>query len=551
MKIFLINIFWFISTIKNVIIFKYASVRLSYYQRSIFELIIKNNKNSLFAKENKFLQINSIEDWQKKVPTRSYEDYAEYVEKIKAGHKNILSEERVFLLEPTSGSSGANKLIPYTKGLQKQFQKAIDPWIFDLIIKKPRILMGRHYWSISPNNRVDVDSKVPIGFASDEEYLSSVNNKLLKIIKPVPDEVKKIENIESFWYVSLFFLIKEKNLSLISIWHPSWLEILLSKLDIYKDSLLMDIYNGKLNPPHKLEDGLNKKIHSYIKPNKKRHKELEAIFRENKNYKKIWPNLQIISLWQDRQSLKILKDYFPDVLFQYKGLIATEGMISFPSADKKTYNLAISSHFFEFRPIIFRNSFCDFAREKNILLAHQLKINNYYEVIITTAGGLYRYELGDIIKVVGFNKKCPNIEFVGRSNKVSDICGEKLNEIFVRSILKNVFTKYKLYPSFSMLAPVKIENEIFYTLFFEGDYDKESIVAIHNEIDNNLSKNYHYENCRKLKQLRRPRIFVINKNAYKVYVERLNSWGMNIGDIKPTSLSSYIQWKEFFEGKFL
>jgi len=42
-----------------------------------------------------------------------------------------LTEEPVLLLEPTSGSTSAKKLIPYTRGLQREFSSAIGKWLWD------------------------------------------------------------------------------------------------------------------------------------------------------------------------------------------------------------------------------------------------------------------------------------------------------------------------------------------------------------------------------------------------------------------------------------
>ncbi|KAI4369846.1 hypothetical protein MLD38_018247 [Melastoma candidum] len=39
-----------------------------------------------------------------------------------------------------------------------------------------------------------------------------------------------------------------------------------------------------------------------------------------------------------------------------------------------------------------------------------------YEIIVTNFAGLYRYRLGDVVKVVGFHNATPELQFVCRSN---------------------------------------------------------------------------------------------------------------------------------------
>jgi hypothetical protein len=558
MKTLFANIIWFLSTINNTIAYKLAGANVVKVQKKILFDTLRKNAGSAFGQKHNFANINTIKEWQESVPLSSYEDYEEYVEQIKKGQEKILTEDKIILLEPTSGSSGSNKLIPYTDDLQKQFQKAIDPWIFDLMTKHKGILSGKHYWSISPVTKVSVDSKLPVGFASDEEYLGTIAKHLLRAIRPVPNIVREIEDIESFYYVSLFFLLKEKNLVFISIWHPSWLIILLSKFDIYAKQLFQDIARGELNPPKPIKDSLKKELLYFIKPAQKRAEELEKIFNSDAQgalYQNIWPKLKVISSWSDKNTGSTneqLKKIFPHVFFQDKGLIATEAIVSFPIINHLGKHLAINSHFFEFRQIEFDNIYSEHKKNKEILLAHQLKENSHYEVIITTFGGLYRYQLGDIIKVVGFKHDFPLIEFVGRSKAVSDVCGEKLNEIHVAGILREIFDEYNISPSFAMLAPNKENNKFFYTLFLEIDSSiQKSQDNLKNSLELKLKENYHYDNCIKLEQLEKSRIFIIKDNAHKVYLEKMNSLGINLGDIKPVSLSAYKKWKETFEGDYV
>ncbi|MCK7539921.1 MAG: GH3 auxin-responsive promoter family protein [Marinilabiliales bacterium] len=68
----------------------------------------------------------------------------------------------------------------------------------------------------------------------------------------------------------------------------------------------------------------------------------------------------------------------------------------------------MNAHFYEFINI---------ADEKTYL-AHELEIDNEYEVNIITGGGLYRYSLNDIVRVKGFYKKTPMLEFIGKKDKV-------------------------------------------------------------------------------------------------------------------------------------
>ena len=57
-------------------------------------------------------------------------------------------------------------------------------------------------------------------------------------------------------------------------------------------------------------------------------------------------------------------------------------------------------------------------------LLFKVERGQVYELVITNVSGLYRYRLGDVIKVTGFHEQAPNIQFLYRC------VGSEANEIF-------------------------------------------------------------------------------------------------------------------------
>jgi hypothetical protein len=76
-----------------------------------------------------------------------------------------------------------------------------------------------------------------------------------------------------------------------------------------------------------------------------------------------------------------------------------------------------------------------------------------YRVLVTTGGGLYRYDLGDVVEVVGFLRECPLLKFRGRHGSGSDLVGEKLNERHVRECLRATFEEFDVRPDFALVIP--------------------------------------------------------------------------------------------------
>src|SRR5207249_3288149 len=146
---------------------------------------------------------------------------------------------------------------------------------------------------------------------------------------------------------------------------------------------------------------------------------LRSIFRASGSFAdklaETWPRLALISCWADAAAARCLGEVralFPAVELQPKGLIATEGMVSLPLAGRPAPVLAARCHFFEFEE--------ERARGR-CRLAHEVEAGGRYRVVLTTAGGLYRYQLGDVVEVVGFEGQCPLLRFLGKGDRVSDL----------------------------------------------------------------------------------------------------------------------------------
>lgn len=188
---------------------------------------------------------------------------------------------------PTSGTTGPTKRIPYTRSLLREFQAGIAPWVVDLFGHNPALLAGKSYWAISPVAG-EADA-----FADDTEYLGRTG-WLTRSALAVPASVRHIRDIGEWRIETLRHLTACRDLAFISIWHPSFLTLLLE---------------GVAAPA------------------------------------RLWPKLRVISCWGEAPELAAL---FPQATIQPKGLIATEGFVSLPLWGREGAALAIQSHFFEF-----------------------------------------------------------------------------------------------------------------------------------------------------------------------------------------------------------
>lgn len=481
----LLNLPWLAANLPGYLQFRRALAAPERTQRVLLSRYLRRNANTAFGRAHGFAAIRSAEEYRERVPLALWEDMAPWVDRVATGEPGVLTRSPVRTLEPTSGSSAAAKLIPYTAELQREIRRAVAPWIVDLYGRQPRLAVGSAYWSITP---LALDEERPpgpvrLGFEEDSQYLGGLWSRLADATLAVPGSVRHLRDPDAFREATLRHLLRHRDLTVISVWHPSFLLLLMETLP-------------RLSPEP---------------PNR------------------IWPQLGLISCWGDAHaalSLPELARAFPGVEIQPKGLLATEGFVTIPFAGR--WPLAIRSHFFEFLS----------ENGGGPHFAWELAEGGVYSVVITTGGGLYRYRLQDRVRVEGFVEETPSLRFLGKEGHVSDLRGEKLHESFVAGVLARVFEKAGIDPRFAMLAP---DGEAGYVLFLETDAVPPDLAAM---LDNALLANPQYRLCRALRQLAPVRIQLVGMGAYGRYLEECRRRGQRWGDVKPLALSSVGGWWE-------
>ncbi len=475
--------------------------------------LLKKNQTTSYAKRYEFKKIQNIKDFQTKVPVTEYEDYTYYLEQIRKGKKNILSADPFHRFTLTSGTTNASKWIPYNSTLKQEFQESLSIWIYNLFEKYPDLMYGSAYWSISPIlNKEEYDSKIPVGFEEDSAYFGFLEKYLVNSVQTVPTEVLKISDPEEFKYITLLFLLSDENLRLISVWSPSYLKILLGYYLENSESVLHDIENGTISIS--MEQKLKKYFLSKLSKNPKRAKYLRQISKDREiSWEEVWKQLTLISLWTEGISnhfLPEIKQMFPNTKIQGKGLLSTEGFITFPLQTTDFYGnvLAINSHFFEFRDI----------QSGSIFLANELKTESIYEVILTTGGGLYRYATKDRVKLSGYYNQVPAFIFLGKEETISDLVGEKLSEMYLDQVLKSEFKKFKINPEFYYVKPTIYKGIGTYILYLEtlSRYTKSNLA---DSIDSTLMDNIYYAHARNIDQLSKFQVIGLPNDSRKEYLK--------------------------------
>ena len=154
--------------------------------------------------------------------------------------------------------------------------------------------------------------------------------------------------------------------------------------------------------------------------------------------------------------------------------------------------------------------FYEFADERDIYPAWALQNGRDYRLIVTTQGGLYRYDTGDRVCIRSMENGIPRLEFVGRDSLTSDLCGEKLTEAFVRRAMLRTAPGL---PDHALLQGVNAAPP-YYRLIL-SDSHPASDTGLAAALDNALGENPQYAYARRTGQLAALRVhFCADPQAY-------------------------------------
>lgn len=337
--------------------------------------LLDKQADTAFGRAHDFGSIRSPEDFRAAMPPMDYEDHRAWIERAANGEAGVLACDRILGFEKTSGTSSQAKWIPISEGLQREFARGLASWFSGWQQRRPEVFTGRAYWAISPPGMQPevTPGGLQVGMTSDAAYFPDDLGERLAGWLVIPELSGKPEAV---FEETAAALLAAPDLSVVSVWSPTFL------LGI--DAAL-------------------------------RRMRGDFIWRE------LWPRLALVSCWADASSapwISRLAERLGSIPIEAKGLLATEGITSVPDAIDGSPRLASECHLHEF-----------LDEEGHFTEISDLKLGHVYEVLITTAGGLFRYRSGDRVRVTGTGADgLPRLQFVGRAGVVSDLVGDKLTE---------------------------------------------------------------------------------------------------------------------------
>jgi hypothetical protein len=406
--------------------------RAAEVQRDLLIRRIARHADSQFGRDHHFGEIRTPADFRRRVPIGSYDRMEPYIDRVRHGDLGALfgPGTEVLMFAMTSGTTNRPKTIPVTRESLRDYREGWTIWgilAFDAHFEILRyglrpILQLASDWreSVTP-------AGIPCGAITG--LTAHIQNPLVRTTYCMPAVASRIKDIASKYYVALRFSVY-RNLGTIIAANPSTI-LAMARLGDHEHAVLIrDLFNGTIDDRWQIPPEIRRALRLWTRiPHRRAARRLERIVERTGRLlpKDYWPRLDFLSNWMGGTMKAYLRGYpefFGATPVRDVGLIASEGRMTIPIEDATPAGLLdIRHHYFEFIP----EDQAEHA-EPETVEAHELIEGRNYFIVLTTAGGLYRYNISDLVRCVGFHGTTPLIEFLNKGAHFSSLTGEKLSE---------------------------------------------------------------------------------------------------------------------------
>ncbi len=392
-------------------------------QEALLRRVLAANAESTFAKDRGLSRVRTIEDYRQAVPVQSYEDLRPLIERQEMIGERCLTHEQPVYYHRTSGTLGAPKNIPVTKtGLRAiRDHQRVSGYVQ---ATQADIFRGKIFAVTGQAIEGRMAGGTPFGSASGLLYQNQ--SRFVRARYVLPPALSDIHDYEERYLAMAIHGLAARSVSCIATANPSTLVRLLSTIHDNLDLILETIATG-LRPDRgeaPAEAGTR------FRPDPARASQLAQAARGTAalSYADIWPELRGLVTWTSGSCalpLRRLEGLLPEATKVIElGYLASEVRGTLPVDLRRGLCLpTLLDNLFEFvERAAWESGSGDF------LSLHQLEERQEYYIFVTTADGLYRYDMNDIVRVTGLVERTPTLAFVQKGKGVTNITGEKLSE---------------------------------------------------------------------------------------------------------------------------
>lgn len=367
-----------------------------------------------------------IRAYQDAVPVRTHAAMRADLDAVYAGDWRRLCPSRPVFFAMTAGSSGQFKYIPVTPQFRRELREGSMVFSGAMQACHPAVRNRRVQFLVGSAEGGHSPAGVAQGFASGFNYKNFP--WLVRRRFVVPYWVFTLADVEERNYAAGRILVSERRLGALCAISPVNLINLRQTLERHAERLCADLAAGTLTVrcasgvPGAFRTRPDPALADALRAGRTQAGRLPTAL--------LFPALEMLVCWRGGNMGYSLDEL--DAEFGIAGhlefpISASEGVFAIPDQPNLAGGpLAITSNFLEFVP----DAGAD-AGTARALRADQLQIGADYRIVVTNSGGLYRYDMEDIVRVVRMVGRTPAIEFIAKAGRRTSVSNERLTELDV------------------------------------------------------------------------------------------------------------------------
>ena len=510
-------------------------------QECLMRKVVQPNTECEFGRAHNFGSIRTPAEYQRAVPRVDYEDVRSFVDRMTCGEQGVLVTEPVRRFFLTSGSTAEPKYIPVTGSFIRDKVRAFSIYWGLIFQQRPGVRRGKIVTNFADCGSTS-STVGGIACSSESAFWGAWEAKLRTGRRSLlPKEVATISDSDCRLYAIARLLMEQADLSVIMTLNPSTIVLLLKKIDDCVDDLIEDVRRGGLLKTVDVPKAFREYLETTLPGNQERAEGLRSVVRPNGPRllaADVWPQLELVICWRSpmlQPYHRLLEAHLRSVSGRDYITMASEGIIAIPLEDNTSGGvLATNTHFYEFIPE-------EQAEQPNpdVLLAHELEVDRSYVLLLSTSSGLYRYDIGDVVRVTGFEAATPIVEFLYRVGATCSLTGEKLTEEQVVQAFEAAASHLEITADWFTLFPAN-EPLPHYVILVEpasGGNDR-GVSSLGLEVDRQLARcNTEYRAKRDSQRLAPPEVWIAAPGSYASWHQSRIDDGANDGQIKPIHLT--------------
>lgn len=366
-----------------------------------------------FGQEHGITGAEDLAAWRN-VPIRTHAELLPWLDRVAAGEPGVLTREPVRMLLETSGTTGRAKWLPVTDTWARSVADAQRLWVLGLLRDDEGLAAGKALSVVSAAEHARSPGGLAIG--SNTGRMFQAQPWWVRWRAPVPYEVYCIEDAELKAYAVLRHALGQDVRSWTTA-NPSTILAYLRRMRASWADLQADAADGTLahGPAAALSPADRKVLGKGLRR-----------FRLGDDLP--W-TLRRINCWMGGPApffVERVRAAFPGVPIREVGVTASEGFFAIPVDDGDPIAW-LGGHLLEF------------VDDDGAHWPWEVEVGREYRLVISTEAGLYRYDLGDVVRITGFAGRAPRMVFLRKAGNVLNTVGERVTESQVAEAARVAF----------------------------------------------------------------------------------------------------------------